>query len=253
MSTSAPARDLVAIGMNYPSWQDAVEAAIATNALTVTGEVRGGQLVQFADPSGAQINILAVEPFATFAGFEAVALSFAHVSMVNDVVALVEIVDYNGSPVSSVCANLAQGPLLVDEQTQTWQQVGLVVLADSADIYPDTTAYEAATGLTAGWVDSPGATVVSQGSAEIPDAKVTFSARVLEAESRTNALTGQQFVHATVDGSFAFDVCLPAGYAVPAKNAVITGSGVLAGAIQSQSGCGTGGGCGSGGCGCGGH
>ena len=59
--------DLVALGMKFDKWQDAVEAAISTNKLSVTGEVRGGQLIQYADSSGAQINILAVEPFATYA------------------------------------------------------------------------------------------------------------------------------------------------------------------------------------------
>ena len=59
MST-AISNDLAAIGLNFEKWQDAVEAAIATDRLAVTGEVRGGQLIQYADPSGAQLNILAV-------------------------------------------------------------------------------------------------------------------------------------------------------------------------------------------------
>ena len=50
----------MALGMKFDKWQDAVEAAISTNKLSVTGEVRGGQLIQYADSSGAQINILAV-------------------------------------------------------------------------------------------------------------------------------------------------------------------------------------------------
>ena len=41
MST-AISNDLAAIGLNFDKWQDAVEAAIATDRLAVTGEVRGG-------------------------------------------------------------------------------------------------------------------------------------------------------------------------------------------------------------------
>ena len=89
--------DLQSIGLGFDRWQDAVEAAIATNQLVVAGEIRGGQLIQFTDASGAQINILAVEPFATFAGFESVTQTFAHVSMVNDVLALCEIVTPDGT------------------------------------------------------------------------------------------------------------------------------------------------------------
>ncbi len=43
--------EMEAIGLNFERWQDAVEAAISTNLLTVTGEIRDGQLIQFADPS----------------------------------------------------------------------------------------------------------------------------------------------------------------------------------------------------------
>ena len=126
--------DLVALGMKFDKWQDAVEAAISTNKLSVTGEVRGGQLIQYADSSGAQINILAVEPFATYAGFDSVAMSFAHVTMLNDVLALCDIIDYNGQAVTSLTCNLAQGPLLVDEPEQRWQQVAITALASAEDL-----------------------------------------------------------------------------------------------------------------------
>ena len=36
--------EMQAIGLDFERWQDAVEAAIATDRLAVTGEVRGGQL-----------------------------------------------------------------------------------------------------------------------------------------------------------------------------------------------------------------
>ena len=42
-----------------------MEAAIASDNLSVIGEVRGGQLVRFEDSSGARLHILGVEPFST--------------------------------------------------------------------------------------------------------------------------------------------------------------------------------------------
>lgn len=47
--------DLFSIGLGFERWQDAVEAAIASNQLEVVGEVRGGQLIQYSDASGAQL------------------------------------------------------------------------------------------------------------------------------------------------------------------------------------------------------
>ncbi|GAA1471985.1 hypothetical protein P4N68_03180 [Corynebacterium felinum] len=249
--------DLLALGMKFDKWQDAVEAAIATDKLSVTGEVRGGQLIQYSDSSGAQINILAVEPFATYTGFDSVAMSFAHVSMINDVLALCEIVDYNGQPVTTVACNLAQGPLLADEPEQRWQQLSVTALANEAGLrtYPSVDAYTNESGTHPGSLISHGAAIVASGNgAEHPDASAQFTARVLEAEYRTNDLTGQRFIHATVDGSFAYDVCIPDCIDLPEKNSVITGDAVMVATIIAPSGCGSdGGGCGSGGCGCGGH
>lgn len=246
--------DLKSIGLGFDRWQDAVEAAIATNELVVAGEIRGGQLIQFADASGAQINILAVEPYAAFAGFESVTQTFAHVSMVNDVLAFLEILDSFGTVLTSVTVNLSQGPLLVDQPTQEWQQVGVTALGIDTNVYPDAETYEAATGEVLGLLVSEGAQVVAAGSgAAAPDASASFSARVLDAEYRHNQLTGQRFIHATVDGAFPFDVCLPDGDEVPAKGSVIAGTAMLTAAVLSP--LSTGGGCGGCGssCGCGGH
>lgn len=249
--------DLLAIGMGFEKWQDAVEAAISTNNLAVSGEVRGGQLVQFSDPSGAQINILAVEPFATYAGFESTAMSFAHISMVDDVLALCDIVDYNGQPVTTLTCNLAQGPLLVDAGEQRWQQLSLTALVDAEnlEVFPNVEEYLATHGKQPGHLESHGAQVIINASGkETPSAAARFSARVLEADYRTNALTGQRFIHATVDGSFAYDICLPDIIELPEKNSIISGTAVLVASVLAPQGCGTaGGGCGSGSCGCGGH
>lgn len=51
VTLSAMSTDLKSIGLGFDRWQDAVEAAIATNELVVAGEIRGGQLIQFADAS----------------------------------------------------------------------------------------------------------------------------------------------------------------------------------------------------------
>ncbi len=245
--------DLKSIGLGFDRWQDAVEAAIATNQLVVTGETRGGQLIQFTDASGAQINILAVEPFATYAGFESVTQTFANVSMVSDVLAFLEILDPFGNVQTSVTCNLAQGPLLVDEPAQAWQQVGVTALGIDVAHYDDVESYESATGEVLGVLISEGAQIVASGSGSaVPDASATFSARVLDAEYRHNQLTGQRFIHATVDGAFPFDVCLPDAPAVPARDSVITGTAVLTASVLSPIG-GGGCGCGGGSCGCGGH
>ncbi|MFC6316683.1 hypothetical protein [Corynebacterium gerontici] len=247
--------DLQSIGMNFPQWQDAVEAAIATDRLTVTGEVRGGQLIQYSDDSGAQINILAVEPFATFAGFASITKCFAHISMIDDVLALCQVIDYNDQEVALLTLNLAQGPLLIDEPEQRWQELGVTALAFDVTTYPSVEAFEQATGSTPGTFSSAGAQVIMSGDgSKVPDAAATFSARVLSAGVRTNALTSEDFVHVTVDGGFPYDVCMPMSAGVPERGSVIAGRAVMTGFVAAPAGGGCGGGsCGSGGCGCGGH
>ncbi|WIM66789.1 hypothetical protein QP027_06515 [Corynebacterium breve] len=241
--------DLKSIGLMYDKWQDAVEAAIATNHLAVVGEVRGGQLIQFNDGSGAQINILAVEPFATYAGFDSTTRTYAHVTMLNDVVAYCDIIDPHGNVITSVTVNLAQGPLIADEPTQQWQEMGVTALAIDVQRYESVDAYLQATGGVLGMILSEGAQAVSAGSGSIvPDASASFSARVLEAEYRNNQLTGQRFIHVSVDGAFPFDVCLPDGD-LPERDSVVAGTALLTGALIAPAGCG-GGGCG-GSCGCG--
>ena len=213
--------------------------------------MRGGQLIQYADPSGAQLNILAVEPFATFAGFDSVTRAYAHVTPINDVVALADVVDPRGNAMASLTVNLAQGPLLVDEPTLQWQELSVTALALSVENYTSTDAYLALhPGAVVGTVTSPGAEALASGAASTPDAQAEFSGRVLDAEYRTSELTGQRFIHVAVDAAFPFDVCLPDGD-LPSRDSVIAGTAVMAGSIPTP----TGGGCGGcgGSCGCGGH
>lgn len=246
--------DLKSLGLGFDRWQDAVEAAIATNQLSVIGEIRGGQLVQYSDDSGALINILAVEPFATFAGFESVTQTFGNVTMVNDVLAYCEVLDPHGKVMTAVTMNLAQGPLLAELDTLEWQQLGISALVVDHHTYETVEEYVRATGTPLGLLVSEGAQIVASGSgASTPDAAAEFSARVLDAEYRHNQLTGQRFIHATVDGAFPFDVCLPDAPTLPAKDSVIAGTAVMSAMVLSPIGGGCGGGCGSGSCGCGGH
>ncbi|MCG7246533.1 hypothetical protein R3O68_07670 [Corynebacterium simulans] len=257
MTETSPAStantEMQAIGLNFVRWQDAVEAAISTNQLTVTGEIRDGQLIQFADPSGAQINILAVEPFATYIGFDSVTQGFAHVSMVNDVLAFMEILDPFGTVLAQATANLAQGPLLADEETQPWQQVGLSVMGFGVKRYASAADYEAEFDTYPAAFESEGAEIVAQGSgAAAPTPGCRFAARVMESEWRENQLTGEKFMHLVMDGVFPFDLCLPASFGeLPAKDEVLAGTGMLTASIEMPTGgCGSDGGCscGSGGC-----
>ncbi|GAB3941426.1 hypothetical protein [Corynebacterium tapiri] len=242
-------RDLHSLGMSFDTWQEAVEAAIATNQLSVIGELNGGQLVQYGDASGALITILAVEPFATFAGFQAETQTFGNVTMLNDVLAFCEVLDPRGKVMTAVTANLVQGPLLAELPTQEWQQLGITALTIEHAVYESAQTYEAQTGQPLGMLLSEGAQVVAAGNgSSAPDAAAQFSARVLEAEYRHNQLTGQRFIHAIVDGAFPFDVCLPDSPQLPAKDSVIAGTAVMTAMVLSP----VGGGCGGcgGSCGC---
>lgn len=248
--------EMRAIGLTFDKWQEAVEAAIASNRLAVTGEVRGGQLIQFSDPSGAQLNILAVEPFATYIGFDSVTQAFAHVSMVNDVLAYLDVIDPFGTSLAHVTANLAQGPLLADEETQQWQQVGLTAMGLAVESYQSAEAYESEHGTYPAAVESDGAEIVDSGSgAQAPTPAVRFAARVVESHWRTTELTDEKFIHLVMDGAFPFDLCLPADYGeLPEPGAVLAGTAMLTAAVALPTGgCGSGGGCSCGSGGCGGH
>ncbi|AKK03337.1 hypothetical protein [Corynebacterium epidermidicanis] len=236
-------RELASIGMNFTRWQDAVEAAIASEKLEVTGEVRGGQLIDFLDESGATLTILAAEPFTTFSGFTGSTRNDAHVSMINDVLALNDLVNDEGYHLASVVSTLAQGPLLVDEPTQQWQQLNLSALAINVSRATDAT--------TPGTFYSAGAEVVNSGSAATPDATFEATLKLENVNVATNSTTGVNFIHATASSPFPLDICLPAEAGSFQEGDIITGQFLLAGRIIPPAGCGGDDGCGSGGCGCG--
>ncbi|MDO4908463.1 MAG: hypothetical protein Q3962_01250 [Corynebacterium sp.] len=207
--------DLRSIGMDYPSWQEAVDAAIASNRLAVVGELGAGQLVQFRDPSGAQIIIVAAEPYAVFAGFfptgnlQAVT---AHIHMIDRIRGRLDILDGQGNVIDSIEANIAQGPLLADEK---YQQVYLTLLAHE---------------------DPQG------------DHKVV----VESARYATNQTSGQRYRIIEVSEPDLYTVVLPDGD-LPMQGDELTLSGTLSGVVVPPPSCGDGGGCGCGGGGCGGH
>ncbi|PRQ10557.1 hypothetical protein C1Y63_10945 [Corynebacterium sp. 13CS0277] len=243
---------LASIGMSFDTWQQAMQAAIASGRLEVTGEIRGGQLVQFSDPSGAQLNMLAVEPYATYAGFASTAAANAHVTMVNDVLALAEIVTDNGTPISTITCNLAQGPLLVEEPTLEWEQLALTAMGMDVAVFDNSEAFRAAGGQAVGLVVSQGAAVVATGDgSRVPDASAQIAVEVVGAEYRYTALTNQRFIHLDVISPVPMDVCIPDTPALPAPGSIVAGTAMLVGSIKPPAGCGDGDGCGSGGCGCG--
>ena len=208
--------ELRSVGLDYPRWQDALEAAYGSGMLTVSGEVRGGQVLQYDDPGGARMVILAVPPYGTFASYVDGSPVTAHVTMLTDIVGLVELVD--DSPSLQVAAADAEG-------------------------------------LTVGTVESSGAAALNSG-AVAPHAGATVTVEVADAARRTTTLTGQDFWHCTVTAPFPFTVVVPAddspSATSPAPGTVLTGEVQFTATTVDGAGCGGGcGGCGSGGCGCG--
>lgn len=250
---------LAALGMGGVPWQELLEKAYSTGTLSVTGELSGGQLLAFNDVSGAQLFILAAPPYAAYAGFDALTECEVEISMLSDVLALLSVHDDEGNIVCDIAANLAQGPLLVDEPTQLGT-VNLSALGVDTHVYSDEKAFSDAGGATTGFVISHGAAVVNAGSGDTePSAAGDVSLVVASAEKRTNGLTGESFWHVNVDAPFPVDVCLPESAAESISEGNIVAGRVLftasVAADTSVGGCcgGGGGGCGCGGCGCGGH
>ncbi|MEJ5919676.1 MULTISPECIES: hypothetical protein [unclassified Corynebacterium] len=244
--------DLRSIGLGYDRWQDAIEAAIASDYLSVIGEVRGGQLVRFEDPSGARLHVLGVEPFATFAGFAGLTQVTAHVSALDDVLALIEIVEDDPASekfdqvLHSVTCALAQSPLLVDEGTQTFEHVNLAALAVDAQVSDND-------GSNPQQLRSLGAEAIvgPKAGTTAPDASVEISGVINQVNKRTNRLTGQDFWLIHADVPVSIDILLPAidDEPEPAPGQIVTGRFLMVGDVIAPQGCGDS--CGDGGCSCG--
>ena len=246
--------DMASLGLTYPRWQDAAQAAISTDNLTVDGELRGGQLVRWQDPaSGARIHMLGVEPFATWVGFEGTRPVIAHVDMLDDVLALVDVVEEDGMKIGTVTAYLAQGPLLAELDVQQFQDVAITALAIEAELFETEAAYRETHGAAPRILISEGALIVAnQNGAAKPDSAARIAGEVIAAEKRRNGLTGQDFWHVVVDTPIAVDICLPGDFPEPNPGTIISGRFSMTANVIEPVGasCGTGG-CGSCGGGCG--
>ncbi|MDY6050549.1 MAG: hypothetical protein SPI77_08420 [Corynebacterium sp.] len=239
--------DLASLGLDLGDWTSTVEAAVGSTNLAVAGLVRDGQLIQFADPSGAVMNILTVEPYSVFTGFAGQTMATGHITMVTDIVALIDIIDDNGYQMASVTANLSQGPLLADGEPLQFTPVELTAIALTDTPYGEAPADATAT------VSSPGVDIIASGDgSQVPDAAATLAVQIVTADYRTTELTGQRFIHAVTHAPFPMDLCLPDAPQLPAEGTWVTGRFMLTASV-AQPAVGAGG-CGCGGsCGCGGH
>ncbi|MEJ6548296.1 hypothetical protein PQI66_01905 [Corynebacterium sp. USCH3] len=251
--------ELKSVGLDFTRWQDALEAAYGTGALRVTGEVRDGQVLQYDDPSGARLVILAVPPYGSFASFSGGPETSAHLSMVDDIVGVLDIVADSpmlqiraeGAPViASLTATVAQGPLLADEGTLTYQPVQVSALAADVAVHRSRDDAARAGVLRVGSVESTGLTDLNSG-AVAPHATATVAVEITAAERRTAALTGQPFWVCTVNAPFSFSVVLPdAGGDDLAPGTILAGDVQFTATAVDPASCSSGGcGCGSGGCG----
>lgn len=262
--------ELRSVGLDFPRWQDALEAAYASGRLSVTGEVRGGQVLQFDDASGARLVVLATPPYGSFASFSGGTQSTAHVAMINDVIGVLDIVEDNpllqtsgqqAPTVASLTATVAQGPMLADANALEYQPVEVTALATDVQVYGDATQFAVAGGQKVGVVESQGLVDMNKGSAT-PHATATVAVEVSSMVERTNELTGQKFWACTVRSPFDFTLVLPADESLAAQAMDASGApagAIIAGTVQftcttvEPASCSSGGGCGSGSCGCGGH
>lgn len=255
--------ELRSVGLDFARWQDALEAAYGSGALRVTGEVRDGQVLQYDDPSGARLVILAVPPYGSFASFSGGGQTSAHLSMINDIIGLVDVVadspllqiGAQEAPVlSTLTATVAQGPMLADEGELRYQPVELTALAAQVGVYRTRDEAARAGILSVGQVESTGAQALNSGSVA-PHAGATITVEVAGAERRTTALTGQPFWVCAVTAPFDFTVVVPAApdsteSDTPAPGTILSGDVQFTLTAVDPASCG--GGCGDGGCGCGG-
>ncbi len=263
--------ELRSVGLDFQKWQDALEAAYASGRLTVSGEVRDGQVLQYDDPAGSRLVVLAVPPYGSFASYAGGVETSAHISMINDIVGVLDIVEDNpmlqvsgqqAPIISSLTATVAQGPMLADGEPLEYQPVQVTALATDVKVYANTTEYAKDGGLKVGIVDSRGIKDMNSGAVS-PHATATIAVEAVSFAKKTTELTGQEFWVCTVRSPFDFSVVVPADQIDMAK-ATMDGSSlpagaVIAGTVQFTAGavdpasCSSGGGCGSGACGCGGH
>lgn len=265
-TNATPGTGLAALGMGSAPWQVLVEQAYRTGALTVVGELEGGQLLSYADPSGARLTIMTAPPFAAFAGVDTpdAPTVVAEITQLTDVLAVLEVQDDDGAPICELTATMAQGPLLVDEPTHV-NNVTISALALDVAYYTSEDEFRTAGGATSGLFVSHGAAIVARGDGSTtPTAAAELALTVTSAARRTNTLTGEDFWYVSVEAPFPMDLCIPTEVRTGPEGApvakvevqpggVIAGSVLMAASVAVPPSCGDG--CGScgGSCGCGGH
>lgn len=270
--------ELRSIGLDFPQWQDALEATYSSGLLSVTGEVRDGQVLQYDDPSGARLVILTAPPYGTFASYLGGPQASAHLSMVNDVIGVLDVVEdspflhasgQQAPTIASLTATVAQGPMLAEVDPLEYQPMNIAALATDISVYSSPTEFAEAGGRQVGTVTSSGLADINNGSTT-PHAKAEIAVEATSLTQRVSQLTGQKFWVATVRSPFDFSVIFPgdmldlpvdsfgrAELGVEKEGASSTP--IIAGSVQftcstlEASSCSTSGGCGSGNCGCGGH
>jgi len=263
--------ELRSVGLDFPRWQDALEAAYSTGQLSVTGEIRDGQVLQFDDPSGSRLVILTAPPYGSFASYVGGPQASAHLSMVNDIIGVIDVVEdspflqvsgQQAPTIASVTATVAQGPMLAEAEPLEYQPMNIAALATDVKIYANASEFAADGGDRVGTVDSSGLAEINSGSTA-PHAAARIAVETSDIALHVSELTGQKFWVASVHTPFDFSVVLPADALEAEVDAVghtkALGTLILAGTVQftcstiEASSCSTGGGCGSGNCGCGGH
>ena len=262
--------ELSSVGLQFPQWQDALEAAYASGRLAVTGEVEGGQVLQYDDPSGSRLVILAAPPYGSFASYTGGIGASAHISMINDIVGVLDIVDdspalqtsnQDAPVIASLTATVAQGPMLSEVTGMQYQPIEITALAVDVSLFTDATFFAAAGGSAVGTVDSIGLSEMNSGAAT-PHAKARIAVETTEVNRRTSELTGQSFWECTVHAPFDFTVVLPESVGDLAtliqsptgqvRPLILSGDVAFTATTVAAASCAGGGGCGSGDCGCGG-
>ena len=262
--------ELTSVGLEFPQWQDALEAAYASGRLAVTGEVEGGQVLQYDDPSGSRLVILAAPPYGSFASYSGGVGASAHISMINDIVGVLDVVDdspalqtrnQEAPVIASLTATVAQGPMLSEVTGMQYQPVEITALAVDVSLFTDATFFAAAGGTTVGTVESIGLSEMNSG-ATTPHAKARIAVETTEVTKRTSELTGQSFWECTVHAPFDFSVVIPEsagdltalleGTDGSTRPLILSGDVAFTATTVAAASCATGGGCGSGDCGCGG-
>ena len=247
-TTSNSGTGLEALGCAAMGWRQLLEAAYETRQLGVAGELDGGQLLHFDDPSGVWFSLMTAPPYAAMCGFNSTAeVIDTQITMITDTLALLSLEADDGQPLADVAVHLSQGPLLMDEPDHP-DRVTISALALDVQLEPeDETQPQTPT------IASHGAKVIAAADgSQIPTAVATVTLPIRAVERRTNSLTGEKFYHAAVAAPFPLDVCLPADAGDVRSGEVIVGTCLLTARVAMPAGCGdSGGGCGSGGCGCG--